>query len=212
MTIIRSTRTLSVEKRQCPICFEQYFDRLSNGDEVVPIRMACQHTFCRSCIEIHWTKEIKCPLPWCQKPFSVQPDSCEPCASWVRSHCTSLVVLVRANEMSQTIDTALNELADENDHFRLAETYRRKLLSHVRTALSQFEWQYHSGAALAELLDPFLLAVNPAAKVKQMGTRLRAPAPNPSMFPPRPDPNDYPNGDEPWVRSEQTQHFYKLLD
>ncbi|KAF2659295.1 hypothetical protein K491DRAFT_591446, partial [Lophiostoma macrostomum CBS 122681] len=199
MSMLRSTRLLSAEKKQCPICYEQYFTKLPDGNEVIPVRMACQHTFCRSCIETHRSQDIKCPFPWCSAEFPIQPDSCELCAYWVRSNCDDLVLTVRAHEMTKSIENALDEFCEGQKHFRLAKTHKRKLLTHVRRTLTRFEWQYHSGADLAEVLDPFLLAINPTDILNFYGKKLRAPAPDPSVFPPRNDPDDYPQGDEPWI-------------
>jgi hypothetical protein len=101
--------------------------------------------------------------------------------------------------MTKSIENALDDLGQDQKHYRLAKAHKRKLLTHVRRTLTRYQWQYHSGADLAEVLDPFLLAVNPAATAAFMGKKLRAPAPDPSIFPPRHDPDDYPQGDEPWI-------------
>ncbi|KAF2007249.1 hypothetical protein P154DRAFT_569137 [Amniculicola lignicola CBS 123094] len=63
--------------------------------------------------------------------------------------------------MANSIGDALNELAEEHHFFKLPNSARAQLLAHVRAILEQFEWQYHPDADLAELLDPFLLAVDP---------------------------------------------------
>jgi len=111
-----------------------------------------------------------------------------------------VVVTVRVAEMLGSIKEALGRLAMEDDFFKLPRQVKDQLLAHVRTTLKRCEWQHHSGVDLAELLEPFLLAIDIEATRKQYGPRLSAPAPNENTFGPRVhDPDDYPAGKEPWI-------------
>ncbi|KAF2823538.1 hypothetical protein CC86DRAFT_69276 [Ophiobolus disseminans] len=202
MFAVRSSRQLAAEKKQCPICLEDYFSIPADHERIIPVKMACLHTFCRDCIETHLSSSITCPLPWCEAHLPLQPDDCELCASWQRDHSAvgSLVVTVRAAEMLSSIKDALKRLAFEDDVFDLPKQAKDRIFAHVRTTLKRCEWQFHSGVDLAELLDPFLLAVDVEAARKYYGSRLSAPAPNNSSFSPRDhDPDDYPPGEEPWI-------------
>ena len=202
MTVMRSSRQLAAEKEQCPICLEGYFSTPADHDKIIPVKMACSHTFCRECIETHLSSSITCPLPWCEAHLPLQPDVCKLCAAWQRDHAPAgqLVVTVRAKEMLGSIKDALKRVALEDDFFELPKTAKDRLLAHVRTTLKRYEWQFHSGIDLAELLDPFLLAVDIKATREHYGSRLSAPAPNASFFPPRDhDPDDYPPDEEPWI-------------
>jgi hypothetical protein len=102
--------------------------------------------------------------------------------------------------MTASIDDALRQLALEHKFFQLSKDTKRKLIAHVHRTLTRFEWQYHSGSDLAELLDPFLCDVNPENVQKVFGRKLGIPAPDASLFPSREnDPHDYPPGKEPWI-------------
>jgi hypothetical protein len=204
MTVVRSSRQLAAEKRQCPICLEDYFSTPADHEKVTPVKMACSHLFCRTCIETHLSSSISCPLPWCEAQLPLQPETCDLCASWQRDHlhaaAGSLVVTVRATEMLGSIKDALVRLALEDNFFALPKPATARLLSHVRTTLKRYEWQFHAGIDLAELLDPFLLATDVDATREYYGTRLSAPAISDACFPPREhDPDDYPPGTEPWI-------------
>tara|TARA_R110002003_G_scaffold288_16_gene18482 strand:+ start:8136 stop:8666 length:531 start_codon:yes stop_codon:yes gene_type:complete len=158
--------------------------------------------FCRECIETHLSSSITCPLPWCEAQLPLHPEACKLCAAWQRDHASvgSLVVTVRAAEMFGSIKDALKRLAHEDDFYELADAIMKRILVHVRTTLKRYEWQFHSGIDLAELLDPFLLAIDVEAARKHYGPSLSAPAPNSAHFPPREhDPDDYAPGKEPWI-------------
>ncbi|KAI8937837.1 hypothetical protein NX059_005530 [Plenodomus lindquistii] len=202
MTILRSTRQLATEKHQCHICLEDYFSTSADGEKTVPVKMACNHIFCRTCIETHLSSSITCPLPWCTMPLPLQPESCALCMSWQNDHASTppLVVTVRATEMLGSIKTALHQLELDDDFYKLAKPVKNKLYKHIRDALRKYEWQFHSDTDLAELLDPFLLAIDPAAAHEHFTTALSSPAPDASIFPPREhDADDYEQGAEPWV-------------
>jgi hypothetical protein len=202
MTIVRTSRQLVAEKKQCLICLEDYFSTLTDHGKVTPVKMGCLHVFCRDCIETHLSSSITCPLPWCEAHLPLQPETCELCAAWQRDHTAigSLVVTIRAREMLGSIKDALKQLTLEDDFFELPRVAKDRLFAHVRNTLKRYKWQFHSGIDLAELLDPFLLAIDIEAVRKHYGPRLSAPAPNTSHFPPREhDPNDYPPGEEPWI-------------
>ncbi|KAF2258361.1 hypothetical protein CC78DRAFT_537824 [Lojkania enalia] len=201
MTLLRSTRSMATEQKQCPICFEEYFTTPTGGEQVIPVKMACKHVFCRSCIEGQRSLDIKCPHPWCESPYLIQPDCCDLCALWAKEHDEiNLLVTVRAREMTLSIATALKQLSIEDIFFKLSHSVKAKLFRHVKQTLTRFEWQYHSGIDLAELLDPFLLAVDIRATRAYFGPDLSCPAPSPDCFPPRThDPDDYPPGEEPWI-------------
>jgi hypothetical protein len=202
MAIVRASRQLAVEKEGCPICLEDYFSAPDEHTEVIPVKMGCTHVFCRDCVEMHLSANTTCPLPWCKTQMPLQPETCELCAAWQRDHAAagSLVVTVRAKEMLGSIRDTLKQWALEDDFFELPKTATNRLLAHVRDTLKVCEWQFHSGVGLAELLDPFLLAVDIEAVRKHYGPRLSAPAPSTSHFPPRThDPEDYQPGNEPWI-------------
>jgi hypothetical protein len=202
VTVVRSSRQLTAEKKQCPICLEDYFSTPGDHNKVMPVKMGCSHIFCRECIETHLSSSITCPLPWCEAHLALQPEECGLCAAWKRDHIAaeSLMVTIRANEMLGSIKDALKQLTLEDDFFELHKVAKERLFTHVRIMLKRYEWQYHSGIDLAELLDPFLLAVNIEVTRKHYGHRLSAPSPRPSYFPPREhDPDDYPQGEEPWI-------------
>jgi hypothetical protein len=111
-----------------------------------------------------------------------------------------LVVTVRAHEMLASIKDALKQLEPEDDMYALPKIARGRLLAHIRTTLKRYEWQFHSGVDLAELLDPFLLAINVEEARAHYGPKLSAPTPTHSPFTPRTnDPDDYPPGEEPWI-------------
>jgi hypothetical protein len=102
--------------------------------------------------------------------------------------------------MANSIKDGLNQLAAESNFFRIPKIRKQRLMSHVRSVLTRYEWQYHSGIDLAELLDPFLLAVDQTKARAYYGARLGATVPDPTVFPPRVhDPDDYPAGQEPWI-------------
>jgi hypothetical protein len=202
MVIIRATRQLAAEKVQCPICMEEYLSTPNGREKVMPVKIGCSHVFCRECIETHLSSTIKCPLPWCDAQIPLRPDLCELCAAWAREHTAagSLVVTVRAREMLGSIKEDLRRLAREEDAYALPKKAERRLLAHVRTTLKRYEWQFHSGIDLAELLDPFLLAVNVTDARDHYGPELSAPKLEHTYFPPREnDPDDYPPGEEPWI-------------
>ncbi|KAF1945091.1 hypothetical protein EJ02DRAFT_509786 [Clathrospora elynae] len=204
MTIVRSTRQFAADKESCPICLEDYFSTPDDRDKVAPVNMACLHVFCRECIETHLSSSMRCPLPWCDAQLPLQPHKCELCAAWEKDHAAagSLVVTVRANEMFGTIKDALARLSQGDDFYVLSKTAKDRLLAHVHTTLKRYEWHFHSGIDLAELLDPFLLAINAEDTLEHYGPELSAPVPAKyvSHFPPREhDPNDYGPGEEPWI-------------
>lgn len=102
--------------------------------------------------------------------------------------------------MANSIKDGLKQLATESPFFKISKGPRQRLMDHVRGVLTRYEWQFHSGIDLAELLDPFLLAVDRAKARKHYGAKLSAPTPVPSCFPPREhDPDDYLIGEEPWI-------------
>lgn len=107
---------------------------------------------------------------------------------------------VRAREMLGSIKDALRQLAQDDDAYTLPKQAEKRLLAHVRTTLKRYEWQFHTGIDLAELLDPFLLAINIADARKHYGSELSAPKLEHTQFPPREhDPDDYPPDEEPWI-------------
>ncbi|KAF2643156.1 hypothetical protein P280DRAFT_245043 [Massarina eburnea CBS 473.64] len=198
MEAVRSRR--SQEKTPCSICLEYFFDTPSGRERVMPVKMGCQHIFCRECIETHLSSNIKCPLPWCEAQLPLQPDDCDLCAYWGKTHADCLILTVRAEEMMRSIKDELDRLVTESDFFKLSRTQNSRLMFHVSNTLKQYEWQFHSGVDLAELLDPFLRVLDRDAARTYYGATLHAPAPNPSIFPPREnDPDDYPAGQEPWI-------------
>jgi hypothetical protein len=186
MTVVRSTRQLAAEKEHCPICLEDYFSTPRGRDKVAPVKMGCSHVLCRDCIETHLSSSATCPVPWCAAVLPLQPDACELCAAWKREHAASgsLVVTVRAKEMLGSIKDGLRRLAQEDDFFYIPKQAQQRLLAHVRNTLKRYEWQYHGGIDLAELLDPFLLAIDIATTRTFYGPTLSSPAPIPSQFPP----------------------------
>jgi hypothetical protein len=185
MAIVRSSRQLTAERERCPICLEDYFSTLDKHTKVTPVKMECTHIFCRNCVETHLSSSITCPLPWCQAHLPIQPNNCELCAAWQRDHTAAepLVVTVRPREMVGSIKDALARMALEDDFFQLTRTAKNRLLAHVRDTLKLCEWQFHTGVDLAELLDPFLLAVDRKAVRKHYGPDLSSPAPNAAHFP-----------------------------
>ncbi|KAI4703103.1 hypothetical protein J4E81_001980 [Alternaria sp. BMP 2799] len=202
MTIVRATRQLSAEKAQCSICLEDYLSTPDGREKVIPVKIGCSHIFCRECIETHLSSSTKCPLPWCDAHLPLRPDACELCAAWARENAAagSLVVTVRAREMLGSIKDALRQLAQDDDAYTLPKQAENRLLAHVRTTLKRYEWQFHTGIDLAELLDPFLLAINIADARKHYGSELSAPKLEHTQFPPREhDPDDYPPDEEPWI-------------
>ncbi|KAG9189574.1 hypothetical protein G6011_06442 [Alternaria panax] len=96
--------------------------------------------------------------------------------------------------------SALRRLAQEDDAYALPKRAEQRLLTHVRTTLKRYEWQFHSGLDLAELLDPFLLAIDVGDTRHHYGPELSAPKLDHNHFPPRKhDTDDYPLGEEPWI-------------
>ncbi|RYE60327.1 MAG: hypothetical protein EOO82_03335, partial [Oxalobacteraceae bacterium] len=202
MTIVRSSRQPAPEKKQCPICLEQYCSTPEDRQKVTAVKMGCLHMFCRECIETHLSSSIACPLPWCKADLPLRPDACKLCAAWQRDHAVagSLVVTVRAVEMLGSIKDALKRLAQEDDFHKLPDAIMKRILAHVRATLKRYEWQFHTGIDLAELLDPFLPAIDVEATREYYGPKLSAPTPRPAHFPSREhDPDDYPPGQEPWI-------------
>jgi hypothetical protein len=202
MTVVRSTRQLAADKRQCPICLEDYFSAPDGRSKVTPVKMGCSHIFCRNCIEIYLSSSTGCPLTWCEARLPLKPDECELCEVWQKDHISAgaLVVEVRADEMMGSIMDTLEQLSHENTFYGLSKKYKGLLSDHVRATLTRYEWQFHLGLDLAELLDPFLLAIDPAASRRYYGPEFSAPTPTPSCFSPRyHDPDDYNPGKEPWL-------------
>ncbi|KAH9863272.1 hypothetical protein IAQ61_009549 [Plenodomus lingam] len=202
MTVLRSTRQLAAENRTCPVCLEDYFSTPPDQERIVPVKMACSHIFCRSCIETHLSSSMSCPLPWCASCLPLDPESCALCTAWQKDHAAQppLVVTVRASEMLGSIKSALGQLSLEHDVYMLPNSAKDKLLQHIKHTLRKYEWQFHSDVDLAELLDPFLLAIDPDAAREHFGPAISSPAPDPRVFPPREhDPDDYEMGAEPWV-------------
>ncbi|PSN70243.1 hypothetical protein BS50DRAFT_619135 [Corynespora cassiicola Philippines] len=198
MTIVRSARLLS--SKECPVCLERFFDTPPGRQRVTPVKIGCNHLFCRECIETHLSSAIDCPLPWCKKQLPKLPGSCDLCAHWNKTHSGSPVLTVRANEMTASIKDALNQFAMDDKFFDIPMKVKIRFLSHIKRTLKRFEWQFHSGVDLAELLDPFLLVIDIDEARAYYGARLSAPAPDPSLFPVRThDPDDYPAGKEPWI-------------
>ncbi|KAI4629906.1 uncharacterized protein J4E87_003093 [Alternaria ethzedia] len=102
--------------------------------------------------------------------------------------------------MLGSIKDALRQLAQDDDAYTLPKQAEKRLFAHVRTTLKRYEWQFHTGIDLAELLDPFLLAINIADARKHYGSELSAPKLEHTQFPPREhDPDDYPPDEEPWI-------------
>ncbi|KAF2032172.1 hypothetical protein EK21DRAFT_61462 [Setomelanomma holmii] len=201
VTAIRSSRQLKEGKQQCPICLEDYFSTPHGRTTVTPVKAGCSHSFCRECLETYLSSNISCPLPWCKACLPLQPESCELCGAWQRDHSESLlVVTVRAEEMLGSIKDALRRLAHEDHFYKLPASAFKLILAHVRTTLKRYEWQFHAGIDLAELLDPFLLAIDAEAAHEYYGFELSAPTPFSSDFPPREhDADDYTPGEEPWI-------------
>ncbi|KAF2109217.1 hypothetical protein BDV96DRAFT_604949 [Lophiotrema nucula] len=198
LAIVR-TRRGSVEK-ECSICREPYGTTPAGGDIIVPVKLPCQHVFCQSCVEIHYCDKISCPLPYCTKEFPIQPETCSLCAYWAKENGVPLLVTVRAAEMVTSIRKALKDLATETKLYSLSRPEMDRLMRHVKDTLTEHEWRYYSGNDLAEILDPFLLAVDQDAAYKYYGAKLVRPAPRGNAFPARTnDPDDYPAGREPWV-------------
>ncbi|KAH9868569.1 hypothetical protein J1614_007641 [Plenodomus biglobosus] len=200
MTLVRSTRQLAAEKRQCPICLEDYFSTTYTSEKITPVKMACSHIFCRTCIETHLSGSTSCPIPWCTATPPLHPESCALCTAWQNDHSPqpALVVTVRASEMLDSIKSTLHQLSLDNDFYMLASPTKDKLFRHIKYTLRKYEWQFHSDVDLAELLDPFLLAIDAEAAREHFGTALSSPAPDPAVFPPREhDPEDYEVGAEP---------------
>ena len=143
-----------------------------------------------------------CPLPWCETRIPLQPDACKLCESWQRDRSPAdiLVVEVRAGEMLGSIREALQQLEHEHTFYKLLMENKTLLFSHIQSTLKRYEWQFHPGLDLAELLDPFLLAIDPAAARKHYGPKLSTPTPQQACFPPRDhDSEDYRPGEEPWL-------------
>lgn len=202
MTVVQSTRQTGAEKKQCPICFEDYFSTPPNREKITPVQLGCSHIFCRQCVELHFSASIRCPLPWCKIFLPWQLDNCVLCAYWERDQVAqgSLVVTVRANEMLASITDASKQEALDNDMHALSQIDRGRLLNHVRTTLKRYEWQFHSGVDLGELLDPFLCVINVNEASAYYGPKLSPPTWVPSTCPLRTnDPDDYPPGKEPWI-------------
>jgi hypothetical protein len=102
--------------------------------------------------------------------------------------------------MASSIKDGLDQLAADSHLFKIPKGPKERLMIHVRGILTRYEWQFHSGIDVAELLDPFLLAVDRPKAKAHYGLKLSAPAPSPSRFPPRThDLDDYPIGEEPWI-------------
>ena len=198
--VVRSSRHVAADRKQCSICLEDYFDTPDGRERVLPVKLGCQHVFCRECIETHLSSNIRCPVPWCEAQLPLQPHHCELCAYWERSHADSLVLTVRAQEMASSIKDGLDQLAAESHFFKIPKKAKERLMAHVRGTLARYEWQFHSGIDLAELLDPFLLAIDRTKARAHYGAKLSASAPDPTVFPTRGhDPDDYPTGQEPWI-------------
>ncbi|KAI4651206.1 uncharacterized protein J4E78_007897 [Alternaria triticimaculans] len=121
---------------------------------------------------------------------------------WARENvgAGSLVVTVRAREMLGSIKDALRQLAQDDDAYTLPKQAEKRLFAHVRTTLKRYEWQFHTGIDLAELLDPFLLAINIEDARHHYGPELSSPKLEHTQFPPREhDPDDYSPDEEPWI-------------
>ncbi|KAF2741399.1 hypothetical protein EJ04DRAFT_480748 [Polyplosphaeria fusca] len=197
MTSLRSNRRISENDRQCSICQNTYFSIL-DGEPVLPVRLACDHIFCRSCVETNFNYDIKCPWPFCRDLPEIKPEFCDLCAFWLReNHQDSLLVTVRA-EMLQSIKTAYRHLHHGHEYFKLDAEDKKKLFDHIRETLTTYEWQFHAGVDLGELLDPFLLAIDHRAAVDHFGPDLSKPAPEPNYFGPRAN-DDYSAAEEPWL-------------
>ncbi|KAM4034108.1 E3 ubiquitin-protein ligase RNF135 [Anomaloglossus baeobatrachus] len=56
---------LQSQDLQCSICFNHY---------VLPCTLPCGHTFCKCCIDKHWTENAKCNCPICQRIFKERPE------------------------------------------------------------------------------------------------------------------------------------------
>lgn len=201
VTTVRSTRQLAAEKTQCPICFEDFLSTPAGREKVNPVKLDCDHIFCKECLETHFSSSLTCPLR-CQNNLPLQPHDCTLCATWQRDHAAanSLTVTLRADEMLPSIKNALEELALDDDFFRLTKKAKALLFRHIRNTLKRYEWQFHTGTDLAELLDPFLRQIDIDAARAHYGPKLSAPASDASRFPPREhDADDYPPGQEPWI-------------
>lgn len=195
--LLRSTRVFRT--KQCDICQEKYFDTPEDGEEVIPVKLGCDHIFCRDCVESLRSCGMRCPWQWCAE-LAPQPDCCKLCAYWLKAQGSSVVVTIHASEMTASIRNALAELSDDDDYYKLSKQSTYDFLDHLRKTLRRFEWQYHTGTDLAELLDPFLVALDMEDAREYYGPGLCKPALDPSVFPPREnDPDDYPTGQEPWI-------------
>ena len=102
--------------------------------------------------------------------------------------------------MLGSIKDGLRRLAQEDDSFALPAQAQDRLFAHIRSTLKRYEWQHHAGTDLAELLDPFLRAIDLEDTRTFYGPKLSSPTQSSYQFPPREhDADNYETGAEPWV-------------
>jgi hypothetical protein len=102
--------------------------------------------------------------------------------------------------MLGSIKDSLHRLAEEDDFFEPSKQAQQRLLPHVRSTLKRYKWQYHPGIDLAELLGPFLLAINIDDTHACYGPKTSSPTLPSYHFPPREhDADDYEADKEPWI-------------
>ncbi|XP_043100766.1 E3 ubiquitin/ISG15 ligase TRIM25 isoform X2 [Puntigrus tetrazona] len=53
------------EELQCSVCLDVFSD---------PVTIPCGHNFCKTCLELFWSKSQKCLCPFCKETFNKCPD------------------------------------------------------------------------------------------------------------------------------------------
>ncbi|XP_036962151.1 nuclear factor 7, ovary-like [Acanthopagrus latus] len=56
---------LTEDEFLCSICLDVFTD---------PVTIPCGHNFCKTCITIHWDKNVLCQCPNCKKTFNIRPE------------------------------------------------------------------------------------------------------------------------------------------
>ncbi|KAM8751192.1 LOW QUALITY PROTEIN: uncharacterized protein AB9X84_012845 [Acanthopagrus schlegelii] len=56
---------LTEDQFLCSICLDVFTD---------PVTIPCGHNFCKTCITIHWDKNVLCQCPNCKKTFNIRPE------------------------------------------------------------------------------------------------------------------------------------------
>ncbi|XP_073328148.1 E3 ubiquitin-protein ligase TRIM21-like [Pagrus major] len=56
---------LTEDQFLCSICLDVFTD---------PVTVPCGHNFCKTCITIHWDKNVPCQCPNCKKIFNTRPE------------------------------------------------------------------------------------------------------------------------------------------